>query len=254
MFMYGKQKAFAASGSVPVNDPRYLATLTNNSFRINGDPVYAGVDLTVTGSGISAATATNIARLVSASTVFSLTGTVEITTNRFWEIPLPVQTNCIVDLARIRLFLASTNEGSVSRRMSFAFLRTANDRCNDVEFDYTNMLFYATTTTVAEAGGVYSNVVLDASVFGVRDRVCKPLVAWPDLQTVTNKTATTVGYRCTNAVPEAVGTLIAKANEISIFSYIPPANTTNLIVYGGFDTPATNVLGYEILLGTARYY
>jgi hypothetical protein len=237
------------------NTPQGIAgaqLMTNKSFKINGEYVTLGGDLTVTGSGISANISSNITYAIIApkTNLVTITGSNYISNSGVVQIPL---VSPAVQFYRMRFFFCSTNDAPIAQQLRLTISDTyngnANDmRCGNASYWTSNVWLHSTTTTAAGVAGAYTNVVPDASGFftGADNLYAKPLIDPIGWQTATNVTGGIIAWKCSNVVETAVGTLISHVTQLKPIMYFDKTGGTNMATLFEYIRPYTNWIGWHL--------
>jgi hypothetical protein len=169
-------------------------------------------------------------------------------------VTFPQATNIAVEvmsLAPIRItdarfFLGGLSNTPQSVRARLAVSQKPNNRCTDLVYLATNMLFYSVTSTVAGSADTYTNVVVDASGFIANDMYTKPDASQATWQTCSNAADTVVSWNCSNMVATAAGTTISRVNRFRVPDYYDATGGSNINITINFTTPYTNTVSYNI--------
>jgi hypothetical protein len=202
--------------------------LTNNGCTVNGQFLANGSDLTIAGTGsVSAVDCTNIVQgvlAVAISPTYYVTNTIVVTNSQDFAIPIAGNN---VRVRWLAMFLSATNEAAVSKRASFAMFTRPDRLCDSVIYSDTNQLYWTAPSTSAQDAGASTGTVADASGVVLYDRYAVGNGETWDMLTITNATATTLFYACTNKYATTAASKISHANYLTPVFYDDDSGTSN---------------------------
>jgi hypothetical protein len=190
------------------------------------------------------AQSTNIAQTVVSAfgaPTYYLTNTVVVSNSLDFAIALAGNN---IRVRWMAMFLSSTNEAAASKRAAFSIF-TRNDRlCDSAVYADTNQLYWSSPSASAQAAGIATGTVADASGIVAYDRYAVGNGARWDFLTATGTTSTIIYYACTNkyATTATANTKISHANYLTPIFYDDDSGQSSMWCRIVWTTPYTGTV------------